>query len=186
MWLRKKKKLKSLIRFHSANKIDNYNRQGRKRRGEESKTLYRTSQNIRILYVFLESLLPESFPSLEVTVHLTSLGCPPTLCSSLDLLWGQFRFYSGPTPVCSCLQCPQLSELTCRGGNKTTVEIQGAVWLMKTQNLPTSYTSCRLNPRAQLGRLCVYGIYKRTLRAPTKENALAVIAVDTGGKNTQE
>ena len=29
MWLRKKK-LKSLIRFHSANKIDNYNRGGRK------------------------------------------------------------------------------------------------------------------------------------------------------------
>ena len=31
-----------------------------------------------------------------------------------------------------------------------------------------------------------YGIYKRTLRAPTKENTLALIAVDIGGKNTQE
>jgi len=33
MWLRKKKKekkkLKSLVRFHSANKIDNYNRGGK-------------------------------------------------------------------------------------------------------------------------------------------------------------
>ena len=38
----------------------------------------------------------------------------------------------------------------------------------------------------QLNRLCVYGIYKRLLRAPTKENALALIAADTGGKNTQE
>ena len=38
----------------------------------------------------------------------------------------------------------------------------------------------------QLGRLCVYGIYKRPLRAPTKENALALMAVDIGGKNTQE
>ena len=28
---------------------------------------------------FLESQLSESFPSLGVTVHLTSLGCPPTL-----------------------------------------------------------------------------------------------------------
>ena len=36
----------------------------------------------------------------------------------------------------------------------------------------------------QLGRFCVYGIYKRTLRTPTKENALVVIAVDIGGKNT--
>ena len=80
--------------------------------GGKSKRIHRANQEI-IINVFLESLLSESFPSLGVTVHLTSLGCPPTLCSSLDLLWGQFRFYSGPTPVCSCLQCPQLSELTC-------------------------------------------------------------------------
>ena len=37
--------------------------------------------------------------------------------------------------------------------------------------------SCRLNQHDQLGRFCVYGIYKRTLRAPTKENALVLIAV---------
>ena len=42
--------------------------------------------------VFLESLLSDYFPSLGATVHLTSLGCPPTLCWSLDLLWGQLRF----------------------------------------------------------------------------------------------
>ena len=72
---------------------------------------------------------------------------------------------------------------TCRGGKKTTIETQGQSG--KTQNLPTSCTSCRLNPHDQLGRLCVYGIYKRTLRAPTKENALALIAEDIGGKNTQ-
>ena len=35
----------------------------------------------------------------------------------------------------------------------------GAVWLRKkTQNLPTSGASCRLNPHDQLSRLCVYGI----------------------------
>ena len=45
--------------------------------------------------------------------HLTSLGCPPTLCWSLDLLWRLLRFQSGPAPVSSCLQCPQLSELVC-------------------------------------------------------------------------
>ena len=59
----------------------------------------------------LESLLSESFLLLGVTVHLTSLGCPPTLCWPLDLLWRQLRFESGPTPVCSCLQCTQLSKL---------------------------------------------------------------------------
>ena len=37
-----------------------------------------------------------------------------------------------------------------------------------------------------LGRLCIYGIYKRPLRVPTRENALALIAVDIGDKNTEE
>ena len=30
-------------------------------------------------------------------------------------------------------------------------------------------TSFRLNPPDQLGRLCVYGIYTKSLRAPTKK-----------------
>ena len=63
---------------------------------------------------------------------------------------------------------------------------RGSVAKKKTQNLPTSCINCRLNPHNQLGSLCVYGIYKRTLRAPTKENRLVLIAVDIGGKNTQE
>ena len=75
------------------------------------KRIFRTNQKIRIINVCLESLLSESSPSLGVTVHLTSLGCPPTLSWSLNLLWGQLIFWSGPTPVCSCLQRPQLSEL---------------------------------------------------------------------------
>ena len=55
-----------------------------------------------------------------------------------------------------------------------------------TPNLSTSCTSCRLNPHNQLKRLCVYRKYKRTLRAPTKENTLVLISVDIEGKNTQE
>jgi len=51
----------------------------RGKKKKKSKKIYRTSQNIRIINVFLESLLSESFPSLGVTVHLLSLGCPPTL-----------------------------------------------------------------------------------------------------------
>ena len=38
----------------------------------------------------------------------------------------------------------------------------------------------------QLDRLCVYGIYKRSLRAPTKENTLVLTAVDIGDKNTED
>ena len=56
-------------------------------------------------------MLLGSFPLLGVTVHLTSLGCPPALCCSLDLLWGQLRLEFGPTPVCFCLQYPQPSTL---------------------------------------------------------------------------
>jgi len=58
--------------------------------------------------------------------------------------------------------------------------------MKKTPNPPTTCTSCRLNPHDQLGRLCIYGIYKRSLRAPTKENAVVLIAADIGGKNTWE
>ena len=44
--------------------------------------------------------------------------------------------------------------------------------------------SCRLNPHDQLGRLCVCGIYKRSPRAPTKEDTQVLIAVNIEGKNT--
>ena len=42
--------------------------------------------------------------------------------------------------------------------------------------------SWRLNPHDQLSRLCIYGIYKRSLRAPTKENMLVLKTVDIEGK----
>ena len=72
------KKLKSLIKVHSANKIDNYNRTGEKKEKKTQRNC-RTSQNIRKINVFLEFLLSESFHALGITVHLTSLRCPPTL-----------------------------------------------------------------------------------------------------------
>ena len=49
--------------------------------GEKEKistSIYRTGQKI-IIKVFLELLLSESFPTLGIIVHLTSLGWPPTL-----------------------------------------------------------------------------------------------------------
>jgi len=59
---RKKKKLRSLISFHSANKIDNYNREwGGGRKGKKSKRNYRTSQNIRIINFFLSHCCQSPF-----------------------------------------------------------------------------------------------------------------------------
>ena len=57
-------------------------KQGKKEKKKEKKSerIYRTSQNIRIMNVLLESVLSESCTSLGVTVHLNSLGYPSTLC----------------------------------------------------------------------------------------------------------
>ena len=66
--------------------------EGKKEKRKKSKRNGRTSQNIIIIFVFFESLLSEFFSSLGVTVQLTSLGSPPTLCGFLDLLWRQLRF----------------------------------------------------------------------------------------------
>ena len=79
---KKKNKLKIFIGFPSANKNDNYNRGGgggrKKKKIPEDST--KQVKKIRIINVFLESLLLEFFPSLGATVHHTSLRCPPTLC----------------------------------------------------------------------------------------------------------
>ena len=56
----------------------------------------------------------------------------------------------------------------------------------KEEDPKPSHQLYRLNPHNQLSRLCVYGIYKRSLSAPIKENALILIAVDTGRKNTEQ
>ena len=68
---------------------------------------------------------------------------------------------------------------------KPQLKPRGSVAKGEDLNPPTSSTSCRLNPHDQLGRLCDCGVYKRSLRAPTKENTLVLIAVGTGGKDTQ-
>ena len=55
------------------------------------------------------------------------------------------------------------------------------------EDLKPSYYLYKLQINSnQPGRLCVYGIHKRTFRAPTRGDTLVLIAVDTGGKNTQE
>ena len=88
----KKKSSKAQLDLIVPIKLTTTTERGRKEKRKKWKRSYRASQNIKIINDFLESLLPECFPSLGVTVHLTSLGCPPTLRLSLDLLWGKLRF----------------------------------------------------------------------------------------------
>ena len=44
---------------------------------------------------------------------------------------------------------------------------RGGVAIKDDPNVPTSSTSCRLNPHDQLCRLCVYGIRKSSIKAIT-------------------
>ena len=104
----KKTKAQKLNYFQSANKIDNYNGGGvgGKKERKKSKRIYRTSQNIRIINVFLESLLPESFPSLGVTAHLIScltsrtvLISGPALGAAQILTWSYSSVFLPPMPT---------------------------------------------------------------------------------------
>ena len=55
---------------------------GREKEKRKRKKIQKNLQNkskYKNNKVFLESLLSESFPTLGISVDLTSLGCPPTL-----------------------------------------------------------------------------------------------------------
>ena len=69
---------------------------------------------------------------------------------------------------------------------KSQLKPRGSVTKEEYLKLSHQLYSCRLNTHDQLVRLCVRGIYKRSLRVQTKENALVLIAVNIGGKNTKE
>ena len=62
--------------------------------------------------MFFLSHCCESFPSLGVSLpYLLRMSSNTVLISAPAVR--VLRFSSGPTRVCSCLQCPQLSELVC-------------------------------------------------------------------------
>jgi len=86
-----------------AGKVKNESKQQAK-----SRRNYRTSQNVRIINVFLESLLSVSFPLLGVTVNLASLRCP----SDCDDLCTCCRGSSGSHLV--VLLCVLASNVHCQ------------------------------------------------------------------------
>ena len=79
------------------------------------------------------------------------------------------------------------SQLKSRGSGTKEKDLKPYQQLYNLQIKPTQSTR---------QTLCLWNIYIKTLRAPmsffqfllenTKENALVLIAVDIGGKNTQE
>ena len=69
---------------------------------------------------------------------------------------------------------------------KPQLEPRGSMAKEEDPKLSHQLYKLQIKSTRSTSRLCVYGIYKRSLRAPTKENVLVLIAVDIGGKNTQE
>ena len=72
---------------------------------KKSRRIYRTSQNIRIINVLRDLSLTRC----HRPPHLPRMPSNTMLISGFVV--GQLRFQCGPTPVCFCLQGPQLSEL---------------------------------------------------------------------------
>ena len=86
----------NLIRFHSASKINKYNKgAGKKKKEKKIKRIYRRSQIIRIISVFLKSLLSgilslawsHSPPHLPRMPSNTVLVSEPTVRAAQILIW---------------------------------------------------------------------------------------------------
>ena len=54
---------------------------------------------------------------------------------------------------------------------------------MKPRGSVAKEEDTKLPTYDQLGRICTYGIYRKTVRIPTKENALVLTEVAIGGKS---
>ena len=148
----KKKKLKSLIRFHSANKIDNHNRVGKGgKKRKEIKRICKTNENVRIINVFLESLLSESFPLLgHSPPHLprmpsnTALVSGSAVGAAQVLIWSYARVFLPPMPtairtsvfsfvgalsISLCIPWTQSQPRWSCGFNLQLVQLVGRFWV---------------------------------------------------------
>jgi len=112
-----KKKLKSLNRFRSGNKIDNYN--GVEGAENKSKRIYRTSQNIRIIKCFslVTALRVLSFAGSHSPPHFPRMPSNTVLISGPVVVASQILIRSY-----SCVLLPPMSTAI-----RTTVSFVGAL-----------------------------------------------------------
>ena len=144
---KKEKKFKNLLGFIVSIKLITTTEGGK---GGKSKRIYRTNKKIRIINAFLESLLSGSCPSLGVTVHLTFLGCPPTLCylgpavgAAQILIWS-----------CSCVFLPPMSTAI-RSVCSLFWELSMTFDTSHSHSLPTWSCGCKLQLVELVGRFWV-------------------------------
>ena len=121
--LLRKEKLQSLIRFHSANKIDN---NGGGIKGKKIQKYLQNKSKHKNNKCFSESLLSESFPSLGVTVHLTSPRMPSNTALISDLLWGQLIWSF-------CVFLPPMSTATRTSVFSFVEALNDLLYIRKTQ-----------------------------------------------------
>ena len=101
---KEKKKLKSLIRFHSANKINNYKSGEKNEKKRKIQKNLQNKSNIRIINVLLESLLPRvlSFSGSHSPLHFprmpsnTVLISGPALGAAQILIWSYSSVFLPP------------------------------------------------------------------------------------------
>jgi len=139
-----------MLRFHSANKIDN--RAGRGK-GEKEKKSEKNLQNKskhknNRCFSWVTAVRVLSLAGSHSPLHLPRMPSNTVLVSGPAVRAAQILIWS-----CSGVLLPPLSTAI-----RTSV-----FFFCGSSQWPF------INPHDQLGRLCVYGIYKRSLRAPTKE-----------------
>ena len=115
---------------------------GRKKK-KESKRIYRTSQNIRIIHIFLELLLSKSFPSLGVTVHLTNAF---RHCADLWTCCG-----GSSDCNCSWVFLPPVSAAIRAGALSSVGALSGPLSVPQTQSPPSSSCGFNLQFTGRLG-----------------------------------
>ena len=133
-----KKNLKSLITFHSANKIDNYSRGGGgkdKKKEKIQKNLQNKSKHKNNkCFSWVTAVRVLSLTGSHSPPHLPRMPSNTGIQISGPVV-GKLRFSSGPTPLCSCLQCPQLSKLVCF----VLCELSMTFYIFHRQSLPVDH-----------------------------------------------
>ena len=119
--------------------------------GDKSKRIYRTSQNISIVNVFLESLLSESFPLLGVTVHL------PRMPSNTVLIFGPAV---GAAQILTCsyssMCLPPVSTALRTSVFSFVGALNGLLYIPLTKSLPSWLCEFNLQFVQLVGRFWIF------------------------------
>ena len=107
MWLREKKNLRSLIRFHSANKINNYNRGGGGRKKIQKNLQSKSKHMNNKCFPWVTGLRVLSLACSHSPSHLPSMPSSTVLISGLAVEEAQILIWSY-----SCVFLPPIPQLS--------------------------------------------------------------------------